>query len=75
MPTRATLFINCYRLKGGRCEKDARSSSDLYQCVNENYGRPEVWGRYLGDKEGVVSTGLTSDEASFLHDKGLRISF
>lgn len=50
----------------------ASSSSDLYQCVNENFGNPEVWGRYIGDKEGV-STGLTTDEASFLHEKDVRI--
>lgn len=50
----------------------ASNSTDLYQCVNENYGHPEIWGRYLGDMEGV-SAGLTADEASFLHEQGVRI--
>lgn len=50
----------------------ASNSTDLYQCVNENYGHPEIWGRYLGDKEGV-SVGLTANEASFLHEQGVRI--
>ena len=50
----------------------ATQSTDLYQCVNENLGHPEVWGRYLGDKEGV-STRLTVDEANFLHEQSVRI--
>ncbi|WP_404451512.1 DUF1906 domain-containing protein [Virgibacillus necropolis] len=53
---------------------DSASSSDegLYQCVNENFGHPEVWGRYLGDKEGV-SAGLDANEADFLHQNNVRI--
>ncbi len=31
-----------------------------------------MWGRYLGDKEGV-SIGLDKDEAAFLHDKDVQI--
>lgn len=53
---------------------DSASTTDegLYQCVNENFGHPEVWGRYLGDKEGV-SAGLDANEVEFLHENGVRI--
>jgi hypothetical protein len=42
------------------------------QCVAENYGKPAVFGRYLETKEGV-SSGLTVDEAAFLHNQGIKI--
>ncbi|MGY0694414.1 glycoside hydrolase domain-containing protein [Virgibacillus sp. FSP13] len=48
------------------------AGKDVYQCVKDNFGQPEVWGRYIGDKEDV-STGLSSDEAKFLHEKDIRI--
>ncbi|MDY0395866.1 DUF1906 domain-containing protein [Virgibacillus halophilus] len=46
-------------------------SKALYSCARENYGKPQVWGRYLGDKE--VSKGITKNEASYLHDEGIKI--
>lgn len=50
------------------------TDEDLYQCVDSNFGHPEVWGRYLGDKEGV-STGMDSNEVNYLHDKDIRLLF
>ncbi|SFB28794.1 protein of unknown function [Lentibacillus halodurans] len=53
---------------------DSASNTDnnLYQCVHDNFGEPEVWGRYLGDKENV-SVGLDSDEINNLHDNDVRL--
>jgi|SRR5690625_439340 len=48
------------------------TDKDMYSCVKNNFGEPDVWGRYLGDK-GDVSVGLTQDEAKFLHDKDVKI--
>ncbi|WP_085524187.1 glycoside hydrolase domain-containing protein [Tuberibacillus sp. Marseille-P3662] len=47
-------------------------TDNLYQCVDKHYGQPAIIGRYLGDKDNV-STGLTQDEAQFIHQKGARI--
>lgn len=47
-------------------------TEDVYSCVKDNYGKPEVWGRYLGDIENV-STGLSIDEVNFLHNKDISI--
>ena len=44
----------------------------LYECVENNFGKPEVWGRYLNTIEGV-SYGLSRQEISFLKEKGLKI--
>jgi hypothetical protein len=44
----------------------------FFQCVAENYGKPVVFGRYLETKEGV-SSGLTIEEAAFLHEQGVKI--
>ncbi|MFD1361786.1 glycoside hydrolase domain-containing protein [Lentibacillus salinarum] len=53
---------------------DSASYTDdnQYQCVTDNFGEPEVWGRYLGDK-GDVSEGLDQDEVNFLHENDTRI--
>lgn len=54
---------------------DSSSPSNTDQrlaCTKDHFGEPEVWGRYLGEKEGV-SKGLTKKEAAFLHDKGIHI--
>lgn len=53
---------------------DSASYTDesLYQCVHDNFGQPEVWGRYLGDKEGV-SAGLDTDEVNYLQENDIRI--
>src|SRR5690625_1515994 len=44
----------------------------LYQCVTENFGDPEVFGRYLGEIEDVA-VALNQDEVSFLHDQDVKI--
>ncbi|SFE95077.1 glycoside hydrolase domain-containing protein [Alteribacillus iranensis] len=46
--------------------------ADLISCVEENFGEPQVWGRYLGDKEGV-SRGLTNEEMERLHSNNAKI--
>lgn len=53
---------------------DSASNTDdnLYQCVEDEFGKPAVWGRYLGDID-EVSVGLTQEEASFLHENDVRI--
>ncbi|GAA0341516.1 DUF1906 domain-containing protein [Bacillus carboniphilus] len=48
------------------------TNSEMFACVRENFGEPAVWGRYLGDKEGV-SFGLTENEAQLLHAEGTSI--
>jgi Domain of unknown function (DUF1906) len=48
------------------------STSELLACVRENFGDPQVWGRYLGEKEGV-SEGLTPDEVELLHSNDIQI--
>ncbi|MEB1809343.1 MAG: DUF1906 domain-containing protein [Bacillaceae bacterium] len=48
------------------------TTEELYTCVTSNFGDPEIWGRYLEDKDGV-SFGLTEDEVSFLHQQGVSI--
>ncbi|KGR90122.1 hypothetical protein CD30_13295 [Ureibacillus massiliensis 4400831 = CIP 108448 = CCUG 49529] len=44
----------------------------LYDCVLNNYGKPEYWGRYLTRVEGS-SEGLTKEEISLLHNSGTKI--
>lgn len=53
---------------------DSASYTDenLYQCVVENFGKPNVWGRYLGDIEDV-SAGLDQDEVNYLHENDAHI--
>ncbi|MCM3706733.1 MULTISPECIES: glycoside hydrolase domain-containing protein [Cytobacillus] len=48
------------------------TTSDLLSCVRENFGSPKVWGRYLGEKEGV-SAGITSEEAKLLQDNDIKL--
>jgi len=48
------------------------TDEDLLQCVQDNFGQADVWGRYLGDKEGV-SQGLDTDEVSRLHENDVQI--
>lgn len=47
-------------------------TNELFSCVRKNFGQPKVWGRYLGDKEGV-STGLTAEEVEQLHSNNIKI--
>lgn len=48
------------------------AQDNLYACVTDRFGTPDVFGRYLSDKEDV-SSGLTKKEVSFLHDQDVHI--
>lgn len=48
------------------------TTSELLACVRENFGDPQIWGRYLGEKEGV-SVGLTSEEVELLHSNDIQV--
>ena len=48
------------------------TTPEFYACVRENFGEPLVWGRYLGDKEGV-SFGLTADQVDLIQSEGAKI--
>lgn len=48
------------------------TTEDMLMCVRENFGDPQVWARYLGDKEGV-SYGLTHEEVELLHENEIDI--
>lgn len=47
----------------------SKVTDSLYQCVTDHYGKPRIWGRYMESK-GNISTGLTQNEVSFIHEKG-----
>lgn len=48
------------------------TDADLRQCVKDNFGQADIWGRYLGDIADV-SQGLDTDEVKALHDDNTRI--
>ncbi|MGM8215630.1 hypothetical protein ACLIA0_08635 [Bacillaceae bacterium W0354] len=48
------------------------TDEELMSCVVENFGQPQVWGRYLGDIEGV-SEGLDANEVKYLNNKDVKI--
>lgn len=48
------------------------TTEDMLACVSDNFGSPDIWGRYLGNKEGV-SQGLTADEIELLHSNEIKI--
>lgn len=50
----------------------SKVTDEFYKCVDKNYGKPEIWGRYTKTNEGV-STGLTEDEVKFLHKNNVGI--
>jgi hypothetical protein len=47
-------------------------TEDLFQCVALTFGYPVFWGRYLV-RVPRVSEGLTKQEISLIHSKGVRI--
>lgn len=48
------------------------SNDGLYECVSDNFVKPDVFGRYLGNQKDV-SDGLTEKEVSYLHEKNVGI--
>ncbi|MBU9721461.1 DUF1906 domain-containing protein [Bacillus alkalicola] len=48
------------------------TTEEMLACVRDNFGDPEVWARYLGDKDGV-SYGLTDEEVELLHENDIDI--
>lgn len=47
-------------------------TEDLFQCVVNNFGYPDFWGRYLV-RVPNISEGLTRQEISFLRSRGVKI--
>ncbi|MCH1626713.1 glycoside hydrolase domain-containing protein [Ferdinandcohnia quinoae] len=47
----------------------SETTEEFYACVKENFGDPVVFGRYIGDIEGV-SNGLTAEQVKLIHSKG-----
>ncbi|MED1560710.1 DUF1906 domain-containing protein [Alkalihalobacillus alcalophilus] len=50
----------------------SETTEAFYGCVQENFGEPQVVGRYLGDKEGV-SYGLTDEQVELIHSHDAQI--
>lgn len=50
----------------------SETTEEFYACVRENFGEPLVWGRYLGNVDGV-SYGLTSEQVELIHSEGAEI--
>ncbi|MDV2686009.1 DUF1906 domain-containing protein [Alkalihalophilus lindianensis] len=48
------------------------TDDELLACVRDNFGEPQVWGRYLGDKDDV-SFGLTQEEVNLLQSNDIQI--
>ncbi|RBW67690.1 glycoside hydrolase domain-containing protein [Bacillus taeanensis] len=48
------------------------TTEEMCACVEENFGTPSVWGRYLGTKEDV-SKGISKEEAQLIHNKGAKV--
>lgn len=46
-------------------------TKELYDCVLNNYGKPDYWGRYL--KTVGPSEGLTKEEIQLLHSSDTRV--
>ncbi|WP_246943198.1 glycoside hydrolase domain-containing protein [Bacillus pinisoli] len=47
----------------------SETTEEFYRCVSDNFGNPVVFGRYLGEREGV-SAGLTTEQVNLIHEKG-----
>ncbi|WP_047982789.1 glycoside hydrolase domain-containing protein [Ornithinibacillus californiensis] len=48
------------------------TDEEFLGCVVDNFGKPTVWGRYLGEKEGV-SAGIDNAEVKLLHDNDIQL--
>lgn len=47
-------------------------TNQLFKCVDKNYGKPEIWGRYTKTNKGV-STGITAEEVKLLHKNKISV--
>lgn len=47
----------------------SETTKDFYACVKENFGDPVVFGRYLGEREGI-SVGLTREQVELIRAEG-----
>ena len=47
-------------------------SKELYNCVLNNYGKPEYWGRYLSTVPNAAE-GLIDEEIELLHNSGTKV--
>ncbi|WP_449536612.1 glycoside hydrolase domain-containing protein [Ferdinandcohnia sp. Marseille-Q9671] len=47
----------------------SETTADFYACVKENFGDPVIFGRYLGEREGI-SVGLTPEQVEAIHGEG-----
>ncbi|MEH7237831.1 glycoside hydrolase domain-containing protein [Bacillus sp. JJ1562] len=47
----------------------SETTNNFYVCVKENFGDPVVFGRYLGEREGI-SVGLTAEQVKIIHAEG-----
>jgi len=47
-------------------------NDELYQCITDNFGEPKIFGRYLGEVEGVA-VPLNQDEIKYLHEQDIKI--
>jgi hypothetical protein len=47
----------------------SETTEEFYACVRENFGDPEIFGRYLKTRDGV-SVGLSPEQVELIHSKG-----
>ncbi|WP_010283830.1 glycoside hydrolase domain-containing protein [Bacillus timonensis] len=47
----------------------SETTKDFYACVKDNFGDPVVFGRYLGERDGI-SVGLTAEQVKIIHAEG-----
>ncbi|MCC3357108.1 glycoside hydrolase domain-containing protein [Bacillus sp. REN16] len=47
----------------------SETTKDFYACVKENFGDPVVFGRYIGERDGI-SVGLTAEQMKIIHAEG-----
>jgi hypothetical protein len=48
------------------------TTEEFFACVKDNFGEPAIFGRYLGDKEGV-SVGLTKEQVDLIHSEEAKV--
>lgn len=53
-------------------DSSQKVTTELYNCVLTNYGKPAFWGRYLTRVEGAAE-GLDKEEIELLHNSGTKL--